>query len=107
MSWGSLGPEVSYAHGVWLTEPNLRLLADHGGTVCHNASSNLRLKNGIAPVNQMLQHGVNVAMGTDSDGINDDDDMVQEMRLGLQAAPSTGHRCALPDIRPSDEDGHS
>jgi 5-methylthioadenosine/S-adenosylhomocysteine deaminase len=78
---GFLGPEVSYAHGVWLTEPNLRLLADHGGTVCHNASSNLRLKNGIAPVNQMLQHGVNVAMGTDSDGINDDDDMVQEMRL--------------------------
>ena len=78
---GFLGPEVSYAHGVWLTESNLGLLAQHGGTVCHNASSNLRLKNGIAPVNQMLRHGVNVAIGTDSDGINDDDDMVQEMRL--------------------------
>ena len=78
---GFLGPEVSYAHGVWLTESNLRLLADHGGTVCHNASSNLRLKNGVAPVNRMLYYGVNVAIGTDSDGINDDDDMVQEMRL--------------------------
>ena len=76
-----LGPEVSYAHGVWLTESDFGLLAAHGGTVCHNASSNLRLKSGIAPLNRMLAHGINVAMGTDSDAINDDDDMVQEMRL--------------------------
>ena len=79
---GFLGPEVSYAHGVWLTEANMRLLSNYGGSICHNASSNLRLKNGVAPVNRMLQYGINVAIGTDSDGINDDDDMFQEMRLG-------------------------
>ena len=40
----------------------------------------------------MLQHGVNVAIGTDSDGINDDDDMVQEMRLvsKLHRTPGIG-----------------
>ena len=76
-----LGPEVSFAHAVWLTERDIDLLADSGVTVCHNASSNLRLKNGIAPVNPMLARGVNVAMGTDSTAINDDDDMLQEMRL--------------------------
>ena len=33
------------------------------------------------PVNPMLARGVNVAMGTDSTAINDDDDILQEMRL--------------------------
>ncbi len=76
-----LGPEVSFAHAVWLTDRDIELLGDAGATVCHNASSNLRLKNGIAPVNPMLARGVNVAMGTDSTAINDDDDLLQEMRL--------------------------
>ena len=76
-----LGPELSCAHAVWLTEGDIELLAGAGATVCHNASSNLRLKNGIAPVNPMLARGVNVAMGTDSTAINDDDDLIQEMRL--------------------------
>ena len=76
-----LGPEVSFAHSVWLTDSDIDLLANSGATVCHNASSNLRLKNGIAPVNPMLARGVNVAMGTDSTAINDDDDLLQEMRL--------------------------
>ncbi len=76
-----LGPEVSCAHSVWLTEADIELIAGSGATVCHNPSSNLRLKNGVAPVNAMLAGGVNVAVGTDSTAINDDDDMVQEMRL--------------------------
>ncbi len=78
---GFLGPELSCAHSVWLTEGDIELLADSGATVCHNPSSNLRLKNGIAPVNAMLAGGVNVALGTDSTALNDDDDMLQEMRL--------------------------
>ena len=76
-----LGPEISFAHAVWLTDGDIEALSGAGATVCHNASSNLRLKNGIAPVNPMLARGVNVAMGTDSTAINDDDDLLQEMRL--------------------------
>ena len=78
---GFLGPELSCAHSVWLTEGDIELLADTGASVCHNPSSNLRLKNGIAPVNAMLAGGVNVALGTDSTALNDDDDMLQEIRL--------------------------
>ncbi len=76
-----LGPEVSCAHGVWLTEQDIDTVAQSGTTVCHNASSNLRLKSGIAPVNSMVSKGVNLAMGTDSTSFNDDDDMLQETRL--------------------------
>lgn len=78
---GFLGPELSCAHAVWLTDQDIDLLAGNNSTVCHNPSSNLRLKNGVAPVNAMAARGLNVAMGTDSTAINDDDDMLQEMRL--------------------------
>ena len=78
---GFLGPEVSCAHGVWLTESDMEVLAETGTVVCHNPSSNLRLKSGIAPLNTMLAKGVTVAIGIDEAGINDDNDMLQEMRL--------------------------
>ena len=89
---GFLGPELSCAHAVWLTEEDMDLLAQTGVTVCHNPSSNLRLKSGIAPVNAMLAKGINVALGTDSTAINDDDDMLQEMRLAskLHRQPGIG-----------------
>ena len=87
---GFLGPELSCAHGVWLTEGDIELLAGNHATVCHNPSSNLRHKNGVAPVNTMLAKGLNVSMGTDSGAINDDDDLIQEMRLAskLHRQPS-------------------
>ena len=81
---GFLGSELSCAHAVWLTGEDLDLLAQSGVTVCHNPSSNLRLKSGIAPVNAMLAKGINVALGTDSTAINHDDDMLQEMRLAAK-----------------------
>ena len=78
---GFLGPELSFAHAAWLTEADIDLLAGYNSTVCHNPSSNLRHRNGVAPVNAMLAKGLNVSIGTDSGAINDDDDMIQEMRL--------------------------
>ena len=78
---GFLGPEVSCAHGVWLTNSDMDLLAETNTMICHNASSNLRLKSGVAPVNPMLTKGITVALGIDEAGINDDNDILQEMRL--------------------------
>ncbi|MBT3941898.1 MAG: amidohydrolase family protein [Chloroflexi bacterium] len=78
---GFLGPELSCAHGVWLTDSDIDILAESGSSICHNPSSNLRLNSGIAPVNRLLEKGVNVAIGIDEAGINDDNDILQEMRL--------------------------
>ena len=78
---GVLGPEVSCAHGVWLSETDLDILAETGTAICTNPSSNLRLKSGVAPVNRLLERGVNVALGIDEAGINDDNDILQEMRV--------------------------
>ena len=78
---GILGPEVSCAHGVWLSESDIDILGETGTAICTNPSSNLRLKSGIAPVNRLLGSGVTVALGIDEAGINDDNDILQEMRM--------------------------
>ncbi len=78
---GFLGPEVVLAHSVWATEDDIRLLAESGAGVTHQPSSNLRLRAGVAPVFQMFQAGVRVGLGLDGQGINDNDDFIQEMKL--------------------------
>lgn len=92
-----LGPEVSCAHSVWLTDGDMALLAESGATVCHNPSSNLRLKSGIAPVNRMTAAGVPVAIGIDEATINDDNDMLLEMRLAAKLHREPGVDAPQPD----------
>jgi cytosine/adenosine deaminase-related metal-dependent hydrolase len=81
---GLLGPHMTLGHGVWLTEADIERVAATGTMICHNASSNLRLRSGVAPLNRWTAHGVRVALGLDEAGINDDRDMLQEMRLVLR-----------------------
>ncbi len=81
---GLAGPQLTLGHGVWLTEEDIDLVAQTGTMICHNASSNLRLRSGVGPLNHWAARGVKVAMGLDEAGINDDRDMLQEMRLVLR-----------------------
>jgi cytosine/adenosine deaminase-related metal-dependent hydrolase len=53
--------------------------------VCHNCSSNFRLRSGVAALNHFENAGINTAIGLDEAGINDDRDMLQEMKLVLRA----------------------
>ena len=79
-----LGPRLTLGHGVWLNEPDIERIAETGTCICHNCSSNLRLRSGVAPLNAFEAHGVNTALGLDEAGINDDRDMLQEMRMALR-----------------------
>ena len=81
---GFLGPEVTCGHSVWVTEEDIAIMAATGVSVCHNASSNLRLQSGIAPLGRLLEAGIKVALGSDEAGLNDDKDLFQEMRLVLK-----------------------
>jgi len=87
---GCLGANVTLGHGNWLSRDDMDLLADHHCTICHNASSGLRLGSGIAPVNRMLERGLGVALGIDQSGINDDRDMLAEIKLVWALHRETG-----------------
>lgn len=78
---GFLGPDVSFGHAVWMSEKDMDICAATGTSVCHNPSSNLRLRVGILPAVRLLEKGVNVSIGMDGTTINDDEDMLQELRL--------------------------
>ena len=79
---GFLGPEVSFAHYVWPSEEDIRMLADAGAAIVHNPSQNLKLASGIAPITKMREMGLRFAFGTDGATFNDDNDIWTELRLG-------------------------
>ena len=78
---GVLGDRSALAHGVWLRDSDIELVARSGATVVHNASSNLRLAAGVAPLRRLVAAGAGVALGLDDMGIADDDDMLAEVRM--------------------------
>ncbi|MEO1455022.1 MAG: amidohydrolase family protein [Pseudomonadota bacterium] len=92
---GLLGPHMTLGHGVWMTEEDIEICAGTGTCICHNCSSNLRLRSGVLPLMELNRRGMTVAMGMDEAGINDDRDMIQEMRMAL-----TMHR--VPGMEPGD-----
>ena len=80
-SVGFLSPRLSVAHGVHLREDECELLAERGVIVSVNTSSNFRLRSGIAPVERFLDTGVRFGVGLDAQPMDDDDDILREMRL--------------------------
>ena len=93
---GLLHSDMTLGHGTWMSEPDIDLIASTGTMICHNASSNLRFQSGIAPLNRFLETGVKVAIGIDEAGINDDQDMLQEMRLVLNLHRGAGIEQIVP-----------
>lgn len=82
---GLMGRNVVFAHGVWLTENEWRVMAGKGASVAHCPSSNMKLASGIANVPEMLKAGVNVSLGCDGGPSNNCYDMVREMKTASLA----------------------
>lgn len=78
---GILGPDVSMAHGVWLTDAELEACARTGASIVHNPASNLKLGSGVARVREMRRAGVNVAVATDGPCSSDNFSMWEAIRL--------------------------
>lgn len=79
---GVLSSRTLAAHCVWLTEDDIRILAERDVAVAYNPSSNAKLASGVAPMPDLLAAGVRVGLGTDSNLSNNNLDMFEEMRLG-------------------------
>jgi len=78
---GLLTGRTVAAHGVYLTDSDIELMAARGASLATNPVSNLKLANGVAPVPKLLKAGVNVALGTDSAGSNNALNMFRELGL--------------------------
>jgi len=69
------------AHCVYLEEEDFDILRENNVTVVYNPSSNLKLGNGFAPIYQLIQVDINVALGTDSAASNNNLNMLEEMHI--------------------------
>jgi cytosine/adenosine deaminase-related metal-dependent hydrolase len=78
---GLLGPHVNLAHGVWPDADEIRRLADSGTGVVLNMLSNLRLRNGVAPIAAYRDAGVRLALGSDNCSCSDTVNLFQVMKL--------------------------
>ena len=78
---GLINSKTLAVHCVYLTDSDIRILAERGASVAINPSSNMKLGNGFAPVSKLLAAGVNVCMGTDSAAANNTISMLHEMNM--------------------------
>ena len=78
---GLLSPRLTLAHCVWARPDELEMIAEAGCVIATNASSNLALRSGLAPVAEMLRRGCKVALGIDGQAFDEDDDALRELRL--------------------------
>lgn len=76
---GVLDDQTVAVHCNWLTAEDMAIFADLGVRVSHNPESSMKLAAGVAPVPEMLKHGIKVGLGTDGSASNNDLDMFREM----------------------------
>lgn len=78
---GFLSPRLTVAHGIWLHDDEIALMAERDVTVSVNPSSNMRLRSGTARVDRFIEEGLAFGVGLDSMAFDDDEDMLREFRL--------------------------
>jgi cytosine/adenosine deaminase-related metal-dependent hydrolase len=78
---GAMTERTVVAHAVWADDADIETLARTGACVVRNPGCNIRMRNGIAPLAGFLGAGIPVAVGTDNCSMQDDEDLLSELRL--------------------------
>jgi 5-methylthioadenosine/S-adenosylhomocysteine deaminase len=96
---GVLGPRTMLAHGVWLDDAELELIAERGATVVTNPVANLKLAvGGVFPYPGARKRDVALGLGTDGPGSNNSLDMFEQMKF---FALIQKHTAADPTVAPA------
>jgi 8-oxoguanine deaminase len=78
-----LGEDVWFAHMVHPNPAEIKQLARTHTGICHCPTSNMILASGIAPIREMLDNRVRVALGVDGSASNDGNHMLGEARQAM------------------------
>ncbi len=83
---GVLSSNFVASHGVWLDDDDMSRLGRAGASVSHNPGSNTILGSGLADMRGMLNHGINVSIGTDGANCSDNLNMYESMRMAARVS---------------------
>lgn len=89
--FGIFSPRSIAAHGIYLDEPDMDLVAERDTIVVHNPQSNMNNAVGRADVFALLQRGVTVGLGTDG--------MTPDLKVDVRTGYLL-HKHHLTDPRP-------
>ena len=95
---GFLGPRTVLAHGAWLDDSELELIAERASTVVANPAANMKLAvGGVLPYPQAARAGVSLGLGTDGVSSNSNLDSFEEVKLfALSQKHASGDPSTLP-----------
>jgi 5-methylthioadenosine/S-adenosylhomocysteine deaminase len=96
---GLLSPDIHLqcVHMTELNADDIQIIRQAGAHVLHCPESNLKLASGLCPVVNLMQNGVNVALGTDGAASNNDLDMLGELRTAALLAKAVAGDAAAVD----------
>jgi cytosine/adenosine deaminase-related metal-dependent hydrolase len=80
---GWTGDDVWYAHGIFVNDAEIGLLARTGTGVAHCPTSNMILGSGVFPMGKMRTAGVKVGLGVDGSASNDGNHLLGEARQAM------------------------
>ncbi|KAL9130705.1 MAG: hypothetical protein Q9217_001184 [Psora testacea] len=66
--YGLLTSGTVLAHGIYLSASERSLIKERGAKISHCPVSNTSLSSGLCPVRELLDHGIEVGLGTDVSG---------------------------------------
>jgi 5-methylthioadenosine/S-adenosylhomocysteine deaminase len=93
---GILLPQTQLVHMTQIDADDIRLIQDNNCHVVHCPESNLKLASGFCPVAELIDAGINVALGTDGAASNNDLDLFGELKTAaLLAKGVSGDASAL------------
>lgn len=96
---GALHDRLCMAHGIWFSDDEIDHIASARAAIATCPTSNLKLKNGVAPLRKLKKAGVRLALGADNTSAGDTQNIFEAMKLvcNLNAAkgpePSTFLAC--------------
>ncbi|MCZ0933117.1 MAG: amidohydrolase [Oligoflexia bacterium] len=81
---GVTGDKSLFVHCVQVNQTDLQIMAQTHTAFSYNPESNMKLSNGIAPINLALKEGVTVGLGTDGSASNNNLNFFEEMGTGAK-----------------------
>jgi cytosine/adenosine deaminase-related metal-dependent hydrolase len=78
---GFLSERLTLAHCIHARPDELEMIAASGARIVTSFSSNMHLRSGLAPIAAAYKCGCAIAVGVDGLALDEDDDVLREMRL--------------------------
>jgi cytosine/adenosine deaminase-related metal-dependent hydrolase len=89
---GFLSDRLTLAHCIHARPDEIEMIAASGARIVTNFSSNMHLRSGLAPIAAAHKCGCAIAVGVDGLALDEDDDVLREMRLVQMVHGGLGFR---------------